>query len=89
VSLLCAQRRELPTLPTEFVQGVDERLALALDDAVLSDSQAPKLERGHAIPRFLETSGGVRRRAVLTREGTGNPNRCERRTLDAWNVSRV
>ena len=89
VSLLCAQRRELPTLPTKVIQGIDERLPLALDDAILSDSQTPKFERGHEHQRFLEHLRSVCRRAIPTTEGTGNPDDCERRTLNVWNVSRA
>ena len=57
VSLLCAQRRELPTVPTKFIQGIDQSLPCALDDAILSNSQTPKLERVHQNHASLSISG--------------------------------
>jgi len=64
----------LPTVPTKFVQGIHESLPLALDDAILSDSHTPKLERGHENQRFLGASPEcVCRRAFPTPEGTGSP----------------
>ena len=59
MSLLCAQRRELPTVPTKVIQGIDERLPLALFPVSLL-ARAPVRCCETEIGRCVDAMAGCR-----------------------------
>ena len=73
MSVLRAKGSELPPLPAELVQRIDECPPVIFDDAVLRHPQAPKLESSHAnYGSVWAHTGSDSPPGASTSDGTGS-----------------